>query len=290
VHGLELSTPFDQSHFATEASSHPTSIPSINVQRKSEAPDPLRAATVAALKQIADSLLEVMFDAGITVQQLNYVMRERAVQAARKRVLKDTGRVSNSRVAIITGLSRSEVARIARSPDEYTKSKRGQNPAWRLLAAWFNDARYLTPDGAPATLPIFSKNRSFESLVGVHGAGLPVRAMLDELILQTLAKNMERSASPLFEATSLVLDANPKLVPITRREIEKQATSFISSSSSLLSRSRQRDLAGSARRPAKCRVGVTVYYFESVINQKEGKDKIESARPRRNLRRRRNQV
>jgi hypothetical protein len=122
-----------------------------------------------------------MFDAGITVREFNYLVRERAVHTAAKRVAKETGRSSKSRVAIMTGLARSEVARISKISVPDKKSRSGQHPARRVLSAWFENTRFLGAGGEPAVLPVFGKKRSFESLVRSHGGGIPVRAMLDEL-------------------------------------------------------------------------------------------------------------
>jgi hypothetical protein len=264
-----------------------------------------------------------MLDAGITVQQFNHVLRERAVRTAGRRVMKETGRSSKSRVAIITGLPRSEVTRISNSPDSYIKDTVGEHPTRRVLAAWFDDPRFLASSGEPATLPIFGKKRSFERLVSAHGAGVPVRAMLDELIqidavervadqhvraksrvpisvgltanaietvgercgdlLQTLISNLRCVTPPLFQATSLLSDADRSLVPMIRREIAEQGASFINSANSLLKRSQRsrKSLAPAA----KCRLGVTVYYFEDVDESTDSLVQHERRTRRINLRR-----
>jgi Family of unknown function (DUF6502) len=295
------------------------------VRQKFQAGDPIREAAVDALKHVVDSLLELMFDSGVTVQQFNYLLRDRAVRVATRRVIKDSGRNSRSRVAIITGLPRSEVTRISASPDSYTKTKLGQHPARRVLAAWFDDPQFLTPAGEPATLPIFGKRRSFDHLVYKYGSGIPVRAMLDELIqlgavepvadqrvrpksrvpisvgltadaldaigercgdlLQTLINNSRRSMPTLFEATSLTSNADLNLVPIIRREIAEQGASFINGASSLLRRSQSRLRSAPAGQVAKCRLGVTVYYFEDPIETITSRVKDEKLGRRTNLRR-----
>ncbi len=293
--------------------------------KKIQAADPIKRATIDALRQIVDSLLELMFEAGITVQQFNYVVRDRAVRAASNRVLKETGRNSKSRVSIITGLPRSEVTKISIESDDYVNAKLGQPAARRILAAWFDSPRFLTPSGEPATLSIFGNRRSFEQLVSVHGGGVPVRAMLDELtqldavervgdnhvkaksrapvsvgltpeaigalgqrcsdLIHTLMKNVRRSDHPLFEATSLVQDADSDLMPVIRREISKQGASFISGTNSFLKRIGKKRRVALPNPATKCRVGVTVYYFEDA---KEGnalaRDSYKKT-PRTNLRR-----
>ncbi len=143
--------------------------------------DPLKEATTIVLKRVIDPLVDLMFDAGVTVHDFSRVLRECAVQAAAKRVSKENGRDSKSRIAIITGLPRSEVARILSSNDELIRKRLGQHPARLVLAAWFDDPRFLAANGDPDILPIFGKRRSFERLVAMYSRGIPVRAMLDEL-------------------------------------------------------------------------------------------------------------
>src|ERR1700726_4219890 len=79
--------------------------------------DPLKEATIVALRRVADPLVDLMFDTGVTVHEFSQLIRERAVRSAARRVYKESGRDSKSRVAIVTGLPRSEVARILSSDD-----------------------------------------------------------------------------------------------------------------------------------------------------------------------------
>jgi Family of unknown function (DUF6502) len=272
------------------------------LKKKIEAPDPIREATIDALKHIVDSLLELMFETGITVQQFNYVVRDRAVRAASSRVLKETGRSSKSRVSIITGLPRSEVTRISSEAHDCINARLGQSVAQRILAAWFESPSLLSPNGEPATLSIFGNKRSFEKLVSIHGGGIPVRAMLDELtrleavervgenhlkvksrtpvsvglnpeaigalgqrcsdLIRTSMRNVRRSDHPLFEATSLVPDADFDSMPVVRREISLRGANFIGRTNSFLKRVRQNPRIARSNPSPKCRVGVTVFYFE----------------------------
>ena len=286
--------------------------------------DPVKESTVAALRRVLDPLLELMFDTGVTVQELNQIARDRAVRIATLRVIKEGGRESKSRVAILTGLPRSEVTRILNSPDRIANAKPGQHPARRVLAAWHDNPRYLDPSGEPAVMSIFGRKRSFERLVAEYGMGIPVRAMLDELtqlnaverladqrvrakarvpiltglssrsitavgergrdLLETLTHNMRQTSPPLFEAAALVDDGDFDRVALVRREIAEQGTHFINAATSLLNRARVK--RGTTRqKPSKaCRIGVAVYYF-----QDDGPDgaqaSVGSHGPRKNLRR-----
>src|SRR5450631_3526070 len=149
--------------------------------QRSRIHDPLKDATIVALKRVLGPLIDLMFDAGITVHELNQLLRECSVRTAAGRISKESGRDSKSRIAIVTGLPRSEVARILKAKDASTSKRLGEHPARKVLAAWFDNPRFLSANGDPAVLPIFGKRRSFEQLVGLYSGGIPVRAMLDEL-------------------------------------------------------------------------------------------------------------
>jgi hypothetical protein len=302
-------------------------MPHITALRKLAVKDLRKEATIVALRRVLDPLVELMFDAGVTVREFNQLMRERAVRSAAARVSRDLGRGSKSRVAIVTGLPRAEVARILRSDEVPSNSRLGQHPARRVLAGWFDNPRFLAPNGDPAVLPIFGKKRSFEQLVAMHSGGIPVRAMLDELtqidaverladqrvkakaripilagpsggaieaigertrdLLETLLYNLRHRAKPLFEGTVFVDQTDYELVSLLRREIAEQGTNFISATNSLFGRYRAKQNRPLGKPPSKCRLGVTVYYFQDNIDG--GKDSgpdIENTR-RKNLRRQR---
>jgi hypothetical protein len=298
-----------------------------NTPRGPSTADPVKDATVAALKRLLDPLLELMLDAGVTVQEFNKLARDRAVRIATRRLLRETGRESRSRVAIMTGLPRSEVTKILSSDESQAKATPDPHPARRVLAAWHDDHRYLDANGEPAVLPIFGKRRSFEHLVARYGTGIPVRAMLDELmqlgaveriddenvaakarvpvmtgltdrsiaavgerardLLETLAHNMRQGSRPFFEATA-VIDGDPEMATFLRREIQEQGTSFITGATSLLNRAQVK------RTPKKgtaksCRMGVSVYYFQDEPDGDESAGSPALGR-RKNLRRRRNEL
>jgi hypothetical protein len=292
--------------------------------------DPLKEATITTLKRVIGPLVGLMIDTGVTVHEFGHLVRDSAVRTAAKRVEKETGRDSKSRVAIITGLPRSEVARILKSDDDSPGKRLGPHPSRRVLAAWYDNPRFLTANGDPAVLPIFGKRRSFEQLVAKYGRGIPVRAMLDELtqidaverlsdqrvkaksripiltgltssaiavigertgdLLETLTNNLRHKSNPFFEGTALVDEADLEMVTLIRREIAEQGTSFITGANSLFNRSRIKPSRTSAKKTATCRVGVTVYYFQDDI-EGNGESRPAAAYGRRkNLQRRRRQA
>ncbi len=279
---------------------------------KAQSEDPFKETTITALRRVVDPLIDLMFDAGITVQEFSHLVRDRAVRSAAARIAQESGRKSNSRVAILTGLARAEIARILEATEPSYSSRGQQHPARKVLAAWHDDRRFLAASGDPAVLRIFGKRRTFEKLVAVHSGGIPVRAMLDQLVqisaveilpeqrvkvksripifkgmtigaianigertadlLGTLKNNLRTTSMPLFEGTAFLGEVDIGAVPLVRRQIAEQGSAFIDGATSLLSRSQSKRRASSIMQTTQCRVGVTVYYFE---------DEIATARPRR---------
>jgi hypothetical protein len=267
--------------------------------------DPLKETAIATLRRMVDPLVDLMFDMGITVQEFSLLVRDRAVRSAAARIVRESGRKSNSRVAIITGLARAEIARILDSNEPSFNSRDEQHPARRVLAAWHENQRFLAANGDPAVLPIFGKRKSFEKLVAAHSGGIPVRAMLDQLtqisaveilpeqrvkaksrvpifkgmtgsaitnigeragdLLGTLKYNLRTESAPLFEGTAFVGDVDIGVIPLVRRQIAQQGSAFIDGATSLFSRSRRKRKRSGIKEASQCRVGVTVYYFEDEI-------------------------
>jgi hypothetical protein len=292
--------------------------------------DPLKETTVFALTRVIDPLIDLMFDAGITVREFSRLVRESAVRTAAARVAKECGRSSKSRVAIVTGLPRSEVTRILNADDLSSEKRLGQHPARKVLAAWYDNPRFLSVNGDPAVLPIFGRRRSFERLVATHSGGIPVRAMLDQLtqinavevlsgqrvkaisrvpiftgltsnaiaiigeragdLLETLKSNLRATATPLFEGTALMTDVDLGAVPLVRREIAEQGAAFVEAANSLLARSRAKQKRSTSAKTPKCRVGVTVYYFQDVIASETSFSTPAGCGRRKNLQRQRNQT
>jgi hypothetical protein len=286
--------------------------------------DRIKETALIALQRIIDPLTDLMLDAGITVHELCGLARDRAVRIAARRVAKENGRASKSQVAIVTGLPRSEVARILNADDHISKKRTGQHPAGKVLAAWYGNQRFLAKNGDPAVLPIFGRRRSFECLVARYSGGIPVRAMLDQLtqigaveilagqrvkarsrlpiftgltshaimslgertgdLLETLKRNLRSENKPFFEATAVVADVESSAVPLIRRDLTDQGAAFIDVANSMLARSRVKLRSLDQKGAPRCRVGVTVYYFQDELSDDAALQSTDNVR-RKNLHR-----
>lgn len=292
------------------------------MRQNSSSNDPLKSATIVALARIVDPLIDLMFDTGVTVQEFSRIVRERAVRRATVRVHRDSGHTSKSRIAILTGLPRSEVARILKAADASKSGRLGQHPARRVLAGWYDNPMFLSENGDPLILPIFGARRSFERLVARFSGGIPVRAMLDQLIqinaievlpdqrirvksrvptftgltsnaiaalgerardlLDTLRGNLQ-APTPLFEGTAMMNEVDAEAIPVIKRELAEQAAIFIEGANSLFGRSRNRLRQSASKGSPKSRIGITTYFFQDNLGDDSSNIAPVANRKRKNL-------
>ena len=90
---------------------------------------------------------------------------------------------SDSRVSVITGLSRKEVRRVRalEEPDDMGTAARF-NRAARVIGGWVRDASFHDTRGEPASLSFEGDGPTFSRLVEQYSGDVPVRAILDELV------------------------------------------------------------------------------------------------------------
>jgi len=90
---------------------------------------------------------------------------------------------TNSRVSVITGLSRKEVVRLSKIEiGEEPVTKGPLNRARRVIGGWLSDTDFLDDKDEPKILPLRGEAISFDELAIRYSGGITSRAVLDELI------------------------------------------------------------------------------------------------------------
>ena len=145
--------------------------------------DSVRLRLLAAYRKLMQPLVRVLIRSGISFGELAEVLKTVFVEVAGRDFDLPDKRTSRSRIAIITGLTRKEVARqeqILRSGELDVVSN--LNRVTRVLEGWHTDPTFTGPYGMPMDLPFESENESnFVNLVRIHSGDMAPRAMLDEL-------------------------------------------------------------------------------------------------------------
>lgn len=92
------------------------------------------------------------------------------------------GKLNQSRIAVITGLHRSEVKRLIEGRhDQVAVEGSRASRTERVIIGWNSDRRFLDENGKPRKLSITTRRNSFADLVRSYAGDVPHRAVLDEL-------------------------------------------------------------------------------------------------------------
>jgi Family of unknown function (DUF6502) len=147
------------------------------------------------------------------VGALNSIWREVAVRAVASQQLEAARTINISGIAASTGIPRAEISKILKGqrPSSSQRASRHIAPTNRILNAWGSDPRFLVSNGLPAELKIYGRGATFDALVKSHGAGIPTRAMFDELVR---AKAIELRSSHVARLKTSVADnrMTPQLI------------------------------------------------------------------------------
>lgn len=136
-----------------------------------------------ALRLSLRPIVRVLLRLGITWKAAAEVCKTTLVEVAAEDFGLHGRPTNNSRIAIMTGLSRREVARLRKAlAQETPPDLEDMNNATQVLSAWHLDGDYLDADGRPVLLEFAGDGPTFSRLVGRHAPDIPPVTMLRELL------------------------------------------------------------------------------------------------------------
>jgi hypothetical protein len=152
------------------------------IPRGSSFPNQGAARGNAILEELLTELALTLLPRGMTPKRFNEVSRYAFACAAATISRLQSGKVNQSRVAALTGLSRAEVKKLLLEGDSGIRGTRSkQTPIERVLDGWRADRRFVDKHGNPKPLRISGAAPSFAFLAKQYGGDVPHRAVLDEL-------------------------------------------------------------------------------------------------------------
>lgn len=144
--------------------------------------DKQTSTILTALARLLRPIVRVLLQNKVSYATFDQVARQVFVEVADAHFPLEGKKQTNSRIAVVTGLSRKEVLRLKRLPPLGDRElEKPFHRAARVVSAWVNDTRFQDKDGQPATLPM-DGDVSFTHLVGDHSGDMPVRTILDDLL------------------------------------------------------------------------------------------------------------
>jgi len=137
---------------------------------------------LAAIGRILRPIVRILIRNGVPSDALTEVVRKTYVDVAHDEFQLGGKPQTVSRISVITGLHRKEVARLrALDAIDISAEAAGRNRAATVLSAWLRETDFLDRKGDPLDLP-FTGDASFSELVRRHSGDMKPRAMADELL------------------------------------------------------------------------------------------------------------
>ncbi len=181
---------------------------------------------LAAFRHLMVPLIRILLRNGIAFNELAEVVKSVYAHVAAKEFAVPGRRMSYSRVAIMTGLTRKEVARLFGEGDKLRKAlDSNANRVARVLQAWHNDPQFMGPYGFPRDLsfePEPGGGPCFADLVKRYSGDMPPRAMLDELLrVKATVEVEETGLIRVQKRTYIPEEFAPELIEVFARGVRR---------------------------------------------------------------------
>jgi hypothetical protein len=153
----------------------------------------LKQGLLAAYRRLLRPLVRILLRNGVPYGEFAEVAKDVYIDVVARDFKVPKRKMSQARIAILTGLTRKEVARSLSDKAEGKQELRSNhNRVTRVLTGWHTDANYTGPYGLPLELQFEGEDgHSFSDLVQKYSGDMAARAMLDELLRIDAVKETE---------------------------------------------------------------------------------------------------
>jgi hypothetical protein len=126
-------------------------------------------------------IARAMVNVGVTGAEMQSAIAQAFVQASLDSARLKNGKVNQSKVAIMTGYSRTEIRKVLTG---FRGQIENEKPfgAKRILDGWSRDPEFSTRTGLRKPLVLHGRYGSFHSLAKRYSGDIPPKATLDELV------------------------------------------------------------------------------------------------------------
>jgi hypothetical protein len=120
---------------------------------------------------------------GISYKTFTEFIKWLFIDIAAKEFRIDGRKQSDSRISVITGLSRKEVKRIREIlQSERSATEENYNRAIRVIYGWLSESDLKKNKKIKKEIPVYGNGFTFDTLVRRYSGDVPTRAVLDELV------------------------------------------------------------------------------------------------------------
>jgi hypothetical protein len=187
----------------------------------------LRERLLEALGKALEPVVLLLLKSGISWKDFSHIAKEKFVSVAAES-FGLRGRPTNlSRVAILSGLDRREVARLRRRATEPRTAPQGyMSKPTQLLHAWYHDPQYLDSSGKPRDLEIEGAEGSFSDLLRQYAPGIPLVAMIKELRAAGAVEDVDGQRLRALKRSYIPRALNENLVRLWGSVLQDVGTTF----------------------------------------------------------------
>ena len=145
--------------------------------------DDARQWLARACRRLLRPVVRILLQHGIAYRDFAEIARGVYVDVAREASDARGRPPTDSRVAVVTGLTRKEVRRLREAGDQdyVDPTWGGANRATRVLAGWHRDPDFNDDRGHPRVLDFGDADSGFTALVRRYSGDIPVNAVFEEL-------------------------------------------------------------------------------------------------------------
>ena len=141
-----------------------------------------RGALHAAVMRLLRPLVRILLNHGVPFDTFQEIARWVYVEVAEKDFALPDRKQTDSRVSVLTGLTRKDVARIRKvEKPEDRAAALSYNRAARVVSAWVREYPMEGTVNGVSPLPLEGPD-SLSDLIRRHSGDMPVRAVVDELL------------------------------------------------------------------------------------------------------------
>ena len=165
---------------------------------------PDAAPAEQAVAAVLQPLARLMIDHGVQHAQVAEMLKAVLVQESVARYGVDAREVSDTRVALLTGVHRKDVKRLRAAPLTGRSAKQVITVPAAVIARWISEPRFLNLDQSPRTLAKSPKTGTlgepdFPALVAEVSRDVSARAVLDELLRLGAVKTLAQGQVALVD-------------------------------------------------------------------------------------------
>ena len=159
-----------------------------------------------AIYSILKSLIGLIHRNGISFGEFSTIAKHAFIKETEKELLASGEKVTTSSLAIITGLTRKDVASLRKEDAPKSEIVVQQNRAIRVIGGWAAEPDFCDSEGNPKVLKLSGSKDSFENLVQKYSGDIPYMAMLKELLRSKSVELIDKDKVALVQAAYIPSD------------------------------------------------------------------------------------